>query len=116
VKWWGFDAMGQVFVLLTGRAAFDVFGDPCSCAGPEVFPVYLPDCFVSSRVSTEWAIMPRVYEFVFQPLVWRDDEAVRLNVLPKWGVWGVYLFDGEGAFPFFHERVMGILDGGDGMF
>jgi hypothetical protein len=101
---------------LTGCAAFDVFGDPCPCAGPEVFPVYFPDRFISSGVSTEWAIVPRVHEFAFQPLVWRDDEAVRFNVSPEWGVWGVYSFDGEGTFPFLHESVMGVLDGGDGMF
>jgi hypothetical protein len=39
VERWGFDSVGQVFVLLTGCAAFDVFGDPCPCAGPEVFSV-----------------------------------------------------------------------------
>jgi hypothetical protein len=116
VKWWGFDAVGQVFVLLAGCATFDIFGDPRSCAGPEVFPVYLPDRFVSSGVSTEWSIVPGVHEFTFQPLVWGDDETVCLNVPPEWSVWGVYSFNGESAFPFFHESVMGVLDGGDGMF
>jgi hypothetical protein len=57
--------MGQVFVLLAGRAAFDVFGDPSSRSGPEVFPVYLSDRFVSSRMSTEWAVVPGVHEFSF---------------------------------------------------
>jgi hypothetical protein len=76
MEWRGFDAMGQVLVLLADRATFDVFGDPCPCAGPEVFVVYLPNRFVSSRVSTEWAIVPGMHEFALQSLVWRDDEAV----------------------------------------
>ena len=116
MEWRGLDAMGQVFVLLTGCAAFDIFGDPCSRAGPEVFSVYLSDCFIPSRVSAEWAIVPRVHEFAFQSLVRRDDEAVRFNVSPEWGVWIVHSFDGEGTFPFLHESVMGVLDDGDGMF
>jgi hypothetical protein len=76
MKWRGFDAMSQVLVLLAGRTTLDVFGDPCPCAGPEVFFVYFPDRFVSSGVSTEWTIVPGVHEFAFQPLVWRDNEAV----------------------------------------
>jgi hypothetical protein len=116
VERWGFDAMGQVLVLLTGCAAFDVFSDPCPCAGPEVFPVYFPDRLVSSGVSTEWAIVPRVHELAFQALVWGNDESVSLDVSPEWGVWSVYSFNGEGVFPFFHEGVMGVLDGSDGVF
>jgi hypothetical protein len=76
VKWWGFDAMGQVFVLLASCAAFDILSDPCSCAGPEVFLVDLPDCLVSSGVSTKWSVVPGVHKFAFQPLVWGNDEAV----------------------------------------
>ena len=108
--------MSQVLVLLAGRTALDVFGDPCSCAGPEVFFVYFPDRFVSSGVSTEWAIVPRVHEFTFQSLVWGNDESVCFNISPEWGVWGVYSFDGEGTFPFLHESVMGVLDDGDSVF
>jgi hypothetical protein len=116
VKRWSFDAMGQVLVLLAGCAALDVLSDPCPCAGPEVFPVYLPNCFVSSGVSTKWSVVPGVHEFTFQPLVWRDDETVCFNISPEWGVRGIYSFDGEYAFPFLHESVMGVLDGGDGIF
>src|SRR5580693_4250877 len=105
VKRWGFDVMGQVLVLLAGCATFDIFGDPRSRARPEVFSVYLPDGFVSSGVSTEWSVVPGVHEFTFQPLVRRNDETVCLNIPPEWGVWGVYSFNGEGAFPFFHESV-----------
>jgi hypothetical protein len=63
VEWRGFDAMSQVLVLLADCATFDIFGDPCPCAGPEVFVVYLPDCFISFGVSTEWAIVPGMHEF-----------------------------------------------------
>jgi hypothetical protein len=108
--------MSEILVLLAGCAAFDVFGDPCSRARPEVFPVYLPDGFVSSGVSTEWSVMPGIHEFTFQPLIWGNDEAVSLDISPEWGVWSVYSLDGEGVFPFFHEGVMSVLDGGDGVF
>jgi hypothetical protein len=108
--------MSQVFVLLAGRAAFDVLSDPCSCAGPEVFLVDLPDCFISSGVSTKWSVMPGVHEFAFQPLVWRDDKAVCFDISPEWGVRIIYSFNGEGAFPFFHECAMGVLGDGNGMF
>jgi hypothetical protein len=113
---WSLDAMGQVFVLLAGCASFDVFGNPCPRARPEVFPVYLPDGLISSGVSTERPIVPRVHEFSFQSLIWRNDETVCLSVSPEWGAWGVYSFNGEGVLPFFHKGVMGVLDGGDGVF
>ena len=116
MKWRGFDAMSQVLVLLAGRTALDVFGDPCSCAGPEVFPVDLPNCFVSSRVSTEWAVVPGIHEFSFQSLVWRNDKAVSFDIPPEWEARCIYAFDGEGVFPFFHEGVVGVLDSGDGVF
>src|SRR5580693_1509318 len=108
--------MGQVFVLLTGRAAFDVFGDPSSRSGPEVFFVYLPDRFVSSRMSTEWAVVPGIHEFSFQSLIWRNDKAVSFDISPEWEARCVYAFDGEGVFPFFHEGVVGVLDSSDGVF
>jgi hypothetical protein len=108
--------MGQVLVLLAGCATFDILSDPRSRARPEVFFVYLSDGFVSSGVSTEWSIVPGVHEFTFQPLIWRNDETVCFNISPEWGVWGVYSFNGEGVLPFFHESVMSVLDGGDGVF
>jgi hypothetical protein len=108
--------MGQVFVLLTGCAAFDVFRDPCSRARPEVFSVYFSDRFVSSRVSTEWSVMPGIHEFAFQSLIWGNDKAVSFDISPEWGVWGVYSLNGEGVLPFFHESVVSVLDGGDGVF
>ena len=113
---WSFDAMGQIFVLLTGCAAFDVFGDPCSRARPEVFSVYLSDSFVSSGVSTGWSVVPGIHEFTFQSLIWGNDETVSLDISPERGVWSVYSLDGEGVFPFFHESVVSVLDGGDGVF
>jgi hypothetical protein len=116
VKWWSFGAVGQVFVLLAGRAAFDVLRDPCPCAGPEVFPVYLPDCFVSSGVSTKRSIVPGVHEFTFQSLVWGNDETLCFNISPEWSVRVVHSFNGKDAFPFFHECVMGVLDDRDCVF
>jgi hypothetical protein len=116
VKRWSFDAMGQIFVLLTGCAAFDVFGDPRSRARPEVFSVYFPDSLISPGVSTEWSVMPRIHEFTFQSLIRGNDEAMSFDISPERGMWGVYSFNGEGVFPFFHESVVGVLDGGDGVF
>jgi hypothetical protein len=116
VEWWSFDAMGQVLVLLTGCAALDVLSDPCPCAGPEVFFVDLPDCFISSGVSTKWSVVPRVHEFAFQSLVWRDNETMCFDISPEWGVRIIYSFDGEYTFPFFHECAMSILEDGDGVF
>ena len=57
--------MCQIFVLLTGGASFDVFGDPSPGTWPEVFLVYASDCFVSSRVAVEGAIVPGVHDFAF---------------------------------------------------
>src|SRR5580693_3380864 len=108
--------MGQVFVLLAGRAAFDVFGDPSSCSGPEVFSVYLPDRFVPSGVSAEWAVVPGIHEFPFQSLIWGNDKAVSFDISPEWEARSVYALDGEGVFPFFHEGVVSVLDDGDGVF
>jgi hypothetical protein len=108
--------MGQVFVLLASCAAFDVLRDPCPCAGPEVFLVYLSDCFVSSGVSAKWPIVPGVHKFAFQSLIRGNDEAVCFSISPEWGVRVVYSFNGESAFPFFHECVMGVLDDRDSVF
>jgi hypothetical protein len=76
VKWRGFDAMGQVLVLLASCAAFDVFRDPCPCAGPEVFLVDFSNRLISTGMSTKWSVMPGVHKFAFQPLIWGNDEAV----------------------------------------
>jgi hypothetical protein len=81
---WGFDAVHQVFVLLTGGTSFDIFGDPHPGTWPEVFLVYMPDCFVSSRVAIKGAIVPCVHNFTFQALVRRDNEVVCSCVSPKW--------------------------------
>jgi hypothetical protein len=116
VKWWSFDTMGQIFVLLASCAAFDVLRDPCSCAGPEVFFIYLPDRFVPSGVSAKWPIMPGMHKFVFQSLVRGNDETVCFGISPEWSVWVIYSFNGEDAFPFFHECVMGVLDDRDRVF
>jgi hypothetical protein len=108
--------MGQIFVLLASCAAFDVLSDPCSCAGPEVFLVYLPDRFVSFGVSAKWSVVPGVHKFTFQPLVRGNDEAVCFSISPEWSVRVIYSFNGEDAFPLSHECVMGVLDGGDSVF
>jgi hypothetical protein len=116
VEWWSFDAMGQVLVLLTGRAAFDVFSDPSSRSGPEVLSVYFPDRFVSSRMSAEWTVVPGIHELPFQSLIWRNYKAVSFDVSPEWEARCVYAFDGEGVLPFFHKGVVSVLDHGDGVF
>jgi len=65
VEEWGFDVVSQVFVLLACGASFDVFCDPCPGAGPEVFFVHMSDCFISSGVAIEGAVVPSVHDFVF---------------------------------------------------
>jgi hypothetical protein len=115
-KEWGFDAVCQVFILLTGGTSFDVFGDPCPSAWPEIFLVYASDCFVSSRVAIEGTIVPSVHNFAFQALIGRDNKAVCGSVLPEWCAGVVHLFDGKCAFPLFYEGGVVILDDGDEMF
>jgi hypothetical protein len=61
--------MGQVLVLLACCTSFDVFCDPCLGARPEVFPVDVSDCFISSGVAIDGAFMPHIHEFTFQPLI-----------------------------------------------
>jgi hypothetical protein len=112
----GFDAVGEVFVLLTGGTSFDVFSDPWPSSWPEVFLVDASDCFISSRVTIQGAFVPRVHDFVFQTLIQWDYKSLFWNVLPEWFVWAVHAFDGKGAFPFFHKAGVVILDGGDEVF
>src|SRR5580693_9402473 len=90
---WGFDVMCKILVLLASGASFDVFRDPCSCAGPKVFLVYPSNHFVPSRVAAEGSIVPRMHQFAFQSLIWRNDESVGIDVSLEWGIRGVYLFD-----------------------
>jgi len=113
---WGLDAVCQVFVLLAGGASFDVFRDPRSHAGLEVFPVHTSDHFVSSRVAIKGTIMPGVHDFVFQSLVWGNDKAVCCGVSPKWCTQVIHSFDGECAFPFFHEGAVVVLDDSNEVF
>jgi hypothetical protein len=110
------EAVSQVFVLLTGGAAFDIFCDPRSCAGPEVFFVYASDHFVSSGVTIKGSIMPGVHNLAFQPLIGGDDEAVFGDISPEWCVWAVYVFNGECVFPLFHETAVIVLDNRDKVF
>jgi hypothetical protein len=57
----GFDAMSQIFVLLTHCTAFDVFHDPALGARPEVFSVDASDRFISSGVAIDGTFMPYVH-------------------------------------------------------
>jgi hypothetical protein len=82
-KQWGFDAVGQVLVLLTCGASFDVFCYPRPGARPEVFFVYASDCFISSGMAIEGSFVPCVHDLAFQPLVRGNDEAVFGNVSPE---------------------------------
>jgi hypothetical protein len=61
----GFDTVGQVFVLLTGGASFDIFRDPRFGAWPEVFSVDVSDRFISTRVAIDGAFVPNVHQFAF---------------------------------------------------
>ena len=117
-KRWGFDAVGQIFVLLTCGASLDVFCYPCPGARPEVLFVHASDCFISSRVAVEGSIVPCVHDLAFQSLVRGNDEVVFRDVSPEWGVqvWAIHSFDGECAFPFFHEGAVVVLDDCDEVF
>ena len=57
--------MSEIFVLLTRCAAFDVFRDPGSGAGPKVFSIDASDCFIASGVSVDGSFMPDVHQFTF---------------------------------------------------
>jgi hypothetical protein len=61
----GFDAMCQIFILLACCATLDVFHDPGSGTGPEVFFINTPDCFISSGVAVDGSFMPNVHQFAF---------------------------------------------------
>jgi hypothetical protein len=112
----GFSAMSEVFVLLTGGASFDVFCDPWPGSRPEVFFVNTPDCFISSGVTVQGSFMPCVHDFALQTLIWWDYESSSWNIAPEWFAWVVYTFNGESAFPFFHEAVVVVLDDGNEVF
>jgi hypothetical protein len=51
----------QVFVLLACHTTLDVFCNPHSGTGPEVFPIDVSDCFISSRMAVDGAFMPCVH-------------------------------------------------------
>jgi hypothetical protein len=112
----GFDAVSEVFVLLTGGASFDIFGDPWPGSGPEIFFVDAPDRFISSMMTVQGSLVPRVHDFAFQALIWWNYKSLSWSVSPEWFVWAVHTFDGEGAFPFFHKVMVIILDNGDEVF
>jgi hypothetical protein len=64
--WWdsehrGFDAMGEVFVLLACHASFDVFCDPGPGTRPKVFSIDASDCFVSSGMAIDRTFMSDVH-------------------------------------------------------
>jgi hypothetical protein len=115
-KEWGFDAMGQVLVLLACGASFDVFCDPGPGARPEVFFIHASDGFISSGVAVEGSIVACVHDLVFQSLIRGNNEAVFGDVSPEWGIRVVYAFDGECLFPFLHEGTVVVLDDCDEVF
>jgi hypothetical protein len=94
--------MGQIFVLLTGGASFDVISDPRFGAWPEVFLVDASDRFVPAGVAIDGAFVPDVHQFAFQPLVWWYDEPTVFSVPPEWFVWVIDVFDRIDARPFLH--------------
>jgi hypothetical protein len=61
MEYWGFDVVCEVFVLLAGRTALDVFCDPSPSAGPEVFLIDALNCFVSPWVSVGRSLMLYVH-------------------------------------------------------
>jgi len=73
----------EVFVLLTGGTALDVFRDPHSCARPEVFSIDASDGFILSGVAIDGAFMPYVHEFTFQSLIQRYNESLAFDVPPE---------------------------------
>jgi hypothetical protein len=119
--WWnaksgGFDTVGEVFVLLAGGTSFDVFHDPWPGSRPEVFLVDASDCFVSPGVTVQGSFVPHVHDFAFQALIRWNYKSLSWNISPERFVWGVHTFDREGAFPFFYEAVVIILDNSDEVF
>jgi hypothetical protein len=53
--------VSEVLVLLTRCTAFDVFHDPSFSAGPEVFSIDASDCFISSGMTVDGALVPHVH-------------------------------------------------------
>jgi hypothetical protein len=80
---WSFDSMCKVFVLLTCGATFDVFRYPCPGARPKVFLIDFPYCFVSTGMSAEGSVVPRVHDFAFQSLVRGYDKSLCGGVTPE---------------------------------
>jgi hypothetical protein len=101
-KYWGFDAVCQVLVLLAGCAAFDVFCDPGFDSWPEVFFVDASDRFILSRMSIDGSFVPYVHQFVFQALIWWYDKSLAFDISPEWFIQVVNAFDWIDACPFFH--------------
>ena len=94
--------MSQVLVLLACGASLDVFRDPCFGTWPEIFPVDVSDCFISSGVTVDGSFMPYVHQFSFQPLIWWYDKSSVLGVSPEGFIWVVDMFNWVDARPFFH--------------
>jgi hypothetical protein len=92
----------EIFVLLTCCTAFDVFHDPSSSTGPEVFSIDTSNGFVLSGVAIDRPFMPYVHQFSFQTLIWGNYEVLSFNVPPEWFVWVVHVFNWVGPFPFVH--------------
>jgi hypothetical protein len=110
MEYWGFDAMCEVFVLLTRCAAFDVFCDPSPSTGPEVFSIDAPNGFILSRVAVNRSFMPYVHQFSFQTLIWGNYELSSFSVSSEWFVWIVYPFNWVCPFPFIHQGMAMVLD------
>jgi hypothetical protein len=116
VKYWGLDAVSQIFILLTCCAAFDIFHDPRSGTGPEVFLIDVSDCFISFGVTVDGAFMPNVHQFTLYPLIWWYDKSSAFGVPPEWFIWAIYVLNWVNASPFVHQCVVAVLDYCDGVF
>jgi hypothetical protein len=112
----GSDAVCQVLVLLAYGATFDIFRDPCSSARPKIVLIDASYGFISTGMAVQGTFVPRVHDFAFQSLIWGYYELLAFDVSPEGFVWIVYTFNGESAFPFFHEASVIILDGSDKVF
>ena len=102
--------------MLACGTSFDIFRDPSPGAGPEVFFVHTSDCFISSGMAIKGSIVPGVHDLSFQTLIRRDDKVVCRDVSPEWFARAVYSFNGECAFPFFHEGAVVVLDDSNEVF
>jgi hypothetical protein len=100
----------EIFVLLTCCTALDVFRDPSSSTGPEVFSIDTSNSFILSRVANDRSFVPYVHQFSFQTLIWGDYKVLSFDVSPERFVWVVYAFDWVGPFPFVHQGMVMVLD------